>query len=85
MIVIRLKEKDEAELLYLYLMSTMGQKNLQKLYDESSNKTISPDILETLLIPIDFKVFDKDKLQKIFTLQNTINTTKKAVKELLNS
>ena len=63
----------------------MGQANLQKLYDDSSNKTINPDILETLLIPRDFKISDKKKLKKIFTLQNNINMTKKNIKELLNS
>jgi len=83
-IVIRLKNVDNAPALYLYLKSSSGNKFLQNLYDESSNHAINPDILNTLQIPEKFNSDSNKIFHQLFILQDKINTIQIGITELLN-
>jgi len=82
--VIRLKNTDDAYGLYIYLKSAKGGQELQKLYNEAPNKTLNKDILGTLKIPENLSKNSKDRFEKICKYQEEINFLKSKVDNIIN-
>ncbi len=84
LIIIRLKAYEDTHGLYLYLRSTIGQDALNKLYEESPNRTINPDILGTLLIPNRFGYDTEERFQKLIDIQKKIDRLSLTIREVVN-
>jgi type I restriction enzyme M protein len=85
LICIRPKDDTDAYALYLYLRSERGQEALDKLYDESPNRTINPEILATLAIPEIFDLKAKEKFENLGKIQKEITILEKEVHTIINS
>jgi len=83
-IVIRLRKSHLTKNLYLYLNSTSGQDALKNIYAASSNNTINPDILGTILLPNSFGDNNDNTLDDIFYIQKQINENYIRIKALFD-
>ncbi len=84
LICIRSEEKTQAYALYLYLRSDKGQKALDKLYDESPNRTINPEILATLTVPNILDPKAKEKFEDLRNKQKEINILERTIHTIIN-
>ena len=84
LICIRPKDEKEAYGLYLYLRSDKGREALDALYDESPNRTINPETLETLTVPNVSDPKAKEYFEDLMKLQEEISVLEENIHRLVN-
>ena len=81
-IILRLKNKETAIKLYMYLISKIGKEKIQNLYKNSSLNTINLEELKNLQIPANFNKKSLDNFQKINELAVKIENLEDKIKKI---